>query len=117
MTSRKICLLGASAVGKTSLVRRFVRGIFEYSSQERADLLDPVDGRPLEYCDGDCAFRTGSDQNDFSIEALLAFEPSPGTVFFLGYSRLMEDIGSFRFEDIRTRQDGLFIKLSYLFRM
>ena len=27
--SRKICLLGASAVGKTSLVRRFVYGIFD----------------------------------------------------------------------------------------
>jgi small GTP-binding protein len=29
MISRKICLLGASAVGKTSLVRRFVRGMFD----------------------------------------------------------------------------------------
>ena len=29
MTSRKICLLGASAVGKTSLVRRFVHGMFD----------------------------------------------------------------------------------------
>ena len=29
MTSCKICLLGASAVGKTSLVRRFVKGIFD----------------------------------------------------------------------------------------
>ncbi len=27
-TKRKICLLGAEAVGKTSLVRRFVQGIF-----------------------------------------------------------------------------------------
>ena len=28
MIYKKICLLGASAVGKTSLVRRFVQGIF-----------------------------------------------------------------------------------------
>ena len=28
MISRKICLLGASAVGKTSLVRRYVHGMF-----------------------------------------------------------------------------------------
>ena len=29
MISRKICLLGASAVGKTSLVRQFVHGLFD----------------------------------------------------------------------------------------
>jgi small GTP-binding protein len=29
MIRKKICLLGTSAVGKTSLVRRFVRGIFD----------------------------------------------------------------------------------------
>ena len=31
MISKKICLLGASGVGKTSLVRRFVHGIFSDS--------------------------------------------------------------------------------------
>ncbi len=51
------------------------------------------------------------------MEGLLAYEPSPGTVFFLGYSRQMRDGRGFRFQDVRTRADGLFVKLSYRFRL
>jgi uncharacterized protein DUF5916/cellulose/xylan binding protein with CBM9 domain len=95
----------------------FLRGIVEYSRQERGDLLDPATGRRLEFCGvSGCSFRTGSDRNDFSIEGLLSYEPSPGTVVFFGYTRLMRDTGAFRFRNIQTRQDGLFVKLSYLFR-
>jgi hypothetical protein len=96
----------------------FVRGIFEYASQERASLIDPVTGLPLAFCDGaDCDLLEGSDANDFQIEGLIAYEPSPGTVFFFGYTRLMEDTSRFGFEDLRALQDGLFLKISYLFRL
>lgn len=95
----------------------FIRGIFEYSSQDRGDLLDPASGRQLESCsDGICSFRTGSERNDFSVEGLISYEPSPGTVVFFGYTRLLEDTEAFRFRGVRTRQDGLFVKISYLFR-
>ena len=61
----------------------FVRGIGEYSSQNREDLLDPVTGEPVLYCgDSSCSARTGSDSYDFRLEGLVGYEPSPGTVVF-----------------------------------
>ena len=61
--------------------------------------------------------RIGSADFDFHIEGLVSYEPSPGTVFYVGYTRQMEDTGSFRFRDVRAMADGLFVKLSYRFRM
>jgi len=96
----------------------FVRGIFEYSSFERAALLDPATGQPLFSCSGTvCSARASSVGNDFSIEGLVSYEPSPGTVFFLGYTREMSDESRFDFRNVRPTADGLFVKLSYRFRM
>jgi len=95
----------------------FLRAIGEYSSQKRNDLLDPVSGLPLYSCGDACAPLTGSDRNDFRLEGLLGYEPSPGTVVYLGYSRQMQDTERFRFRAMDTRADGLFLKLSYRFRM
>ena len=94
----------------------FVRGIFEYGAQDREPAASP-EGRALEYCDDDgCEPLSGSTVNDISVEALVGYEPSPGTVLFLGYSRQMEDLDAFRFREVRTEADGLFLKLSYRFR-
>jgi hypothetical protein len=96
----------------------FVRGIAEYSSQERGDVLSPDSGQPLYSCaDGACSPRQGSDRHDFRLEALAGYEPSPGTVLFLGYTRAMRDVEAFGFRDMQSRSDGLFVKLSYRFRM
>jgi len=96
----------------------FVRGIFEYSSQESSALRDQVSGLPLQSCTSSgCAVRTGSVGNDFHLEGLVAFEPSPGTVFFVGYSRDMRDPVAFDFRQLRPTADGLFVKASYRFRM
>jgi hypothetical protein len=94
----------------------FVRGLGEYSSQSRGELLDPATGLPLATCDDTCETRDGSEAFDFRLEGLLAYEPSPGTVLFLGYSRQMKDQGSFQFREVTTRADGLFLKVSYRFR-
>lgn len=96
----------------------FVRGIFEYSAQESSALRDPETGQRLFSCaDGDCSARGGSDRNDFHVEGLVSYEPSPGTVFFVGYSRDMREPVAFDFRDLRPTQDGLFVKISYRFRM
>jgi len=96
----------------------FVRGIFEYSAQRKGELQDVSSGRPLVYCgSSDCSARAGSEDNDFHIEGLLTYEPSPGTVFYVGYTRQMDEPAAFRFREVRAKADGLFVKLSYRFRM
>ena len=98
----------------------FLRTIFEYGHQESAALRDPASGRLLFACDAPgvgCDARDGSVSNDFRIEGLLGYEPSPGTVFYLGYTREMEDASAFGFRNVRPMRDGLFVKVSYLFRM
>ena len=96
----------------------FVRGIVEYSAQRTGDLYDSATGLPLTFCDdGVCDARAGSDRNDFHIEGLVTYEPSPGTVFYVGYTRQMDEPEAFRFRNVQARADGLFIKLSYRFRM
>lgn len=95
----------------------FVRAIVEYGSQERGLLTTPAAGQEVSYCSGaSCAALGGYEANDFSIETLLSYEPTPGTVFFVGYSRQMEDMQAFRFRDVRPEADGVFMKLSYRFR-
>jgi len=95
----------------------FVRGIFEYASQERSALLDPVTGRQLSACDElGCIASNGTKTHDFHVEGLVSYEPSPGTVFYVGYSREMDDPEAFRFRNLRATADGLFVKVSYRFR-
>ena len=95
----------------------FFRAIVEYGSQERGVLMTPTAGRAVSYCSStSCRALQGSESNDFSIETLLSYEPTPGTVFFVGYSRRMEDMQAFRFRDIRPEAEGVFMKLSYRFR-
>ena len=95
----------------------FIRTIVEYGSQERGMLLTPTGGDQVSYCSGDSCFGLGgSAANDISVEALLSFEPTPGTVFFLGYTRLMDDPEAFRFRNVRPESEGIFVKLSYRFR-
>jgi hypothetical protein len=50
------------------------------------------------------------------VEGLVSYEPSPGTVFYVGYVRQMEDMDAFRFRQIQPLADGLFVKVSYRFR-
>ena len=95
----------------------FVRTIVEYGSQDRGVLLAPADGRQVSYCSGaSCLDLGGSGSNDISVEALLSYEPTPGTVFFLGYTRQMDDPEAFRFRSLRPQSEGMFMKLSYRFR-
>lgn len=55
--------------------------------------------------------------NNFRADWLVSYRPNPGTVFFLGYGSSLREPNTYRFTDLRRINDGLFFKLSYLFRV
>lgn len=59
----------------------------------------------------------GSRQNGLRIDALFAWQPTPGTVFFAGYGSSLREKDPFAFRELRRASDGFFVKFSYLFRL
>lgn len=95
----------------------YVRTIAEYASQQQATLTDPETGQILYYCDDDgCTAQDATSDNGLYGDFLLGYEPSPGTVFYMGYTRRMRDMNRFEFRGLEPVADGLFVKFSYRFR-
>ncbi len=96
----------------------FLRVIGEYSANYLDQLRD--DSRtnaPLLVRSGSQwvltkATRTNNVRGDF----LISYRPTPGTVFYAGYSSQLREPTAFAFEDLNRTSDALFVKLSYLFR-
>ena len=65
----------------------FFRAIGEYRSESRAQLVDPVTGAPL-YVGGEPQLAT--EFNGLRVDFLASYEPTPGTVAFVGYGSSME---------------------------
>lgn len=90
---------------------------------EKVDLLRAPDGTPY-LLDGE-PFRlrrgntppwTEPQLNPLRLDLLFSYRPSPGTLVFLGYGRESADDEAFRFRTLDPRSDGVFFKVSYLFR-
>lgn len=99
-----------------------VRGLAQYAVEE-VDVLRTPDGRPYLRDGQPFRVRRGNrpawdapQLNPLRLDLLLSWRPSPGTVAFLGYGREVTDDEAFRFDGLAPRTDGLFLKLSYLFR-
>lgn len=99
-----------------------VRALVQYAVEE-VDVLRTPDGRP--YLRDGAPFRDrrgglrpedAPQLNPLRMDLLFSYQPSPGTVFFLGYGREVSDDGAFRFDGLAPRNDGLFLKVSYLFQ-
>jgi hypothetical protein len=56
-------------------------------------------------------------RSGFRADWLLSYQPNPGTVIFAGYGTSMGSDEFFSPRDLTRTSDGLFVKLSYLFRM
>lgn len=99
----------------------FGRLIAEYDAQFQDTLRD--DSRtnlPIFIRDaatGSYARALASRRNGLRLDALFAWQPTPGTVFFAGYGSSLNEEEAFAFRDLSRSRDGFFMKFSYLFRL
>jgi uncharacterized protein DUF5916 len=91
----------------------FFRVIGEYRSERRAALVDPSTGGPL-FIGG--AAQPATEFNGFRLDLLGSFEPTPGTVAFLGYGSSLESDREFNWSRLQRVNDGFFLKLAYQIR-
>ena len=91
----------------------FFRVIGEYRSERRAPLVEPGVGGPL-FVSG--AAQPATEFNGLRLDLLASFEPTPGTVAFLGYGSSLETDAEFNWSRLQRRSDGFFVKLAYQIR-
>ena len=91
----------------------FFRVIGEYRSESTAALVDPLTGAPL-FIDG--VAQPATEYNGLRVDLLASYEPTPGTVAFLGYGSTMETEDEFDWGGLERVNDGFFVKLAYQIR-
>lgn len=91
----------------------FLRGVGEYRAERRSALRDAHSGARLTR-DG---VAIGPETlNGLRLDILAAYEPTPGTVAYLGYGATLLDEEAFRLRGVVRERDGVFVKLAYHFR-
>jgi hypothetical protein len=90
----------------------FIRVVGEYRSQ-RQDALRDTAGRAL-VVGGEPSELTPSDR--LRLDWLASFEPTAGTVAFIGYGSTLRGNRPLTFRELERTDDAFFLKLSYLFR-
>ncbi|MEO8201097.1 MAG: DUF5916 domain-containing protein [Gemmatimonadota bacterium] len=91
----------------------FFRVVGEYVSQRVSALRDPSTASPILIAGAPV---NATHDNDFRLDLLTSFEPTPGTVAFLGYGSSMVSNRTLGFRDLERISDGFFVKLAYQFR-
>ncbi len=91
----------------------FIRAIVQYNLEERDALRSPL-GQAMRV-DGEVS--TAEDAGRMRYDFLVSYEPSPGTIVYAGWSRAMEGPETYRYSDLSPVNEGLFLKVSYLFRL
>jgi hypothetical protein len=97
----------------------FVRFVGQYAAQETDARRDPATERPIltPTDDGALRYAEAGSFNDLRVDFLFSYHPTPGTVFYLGYGSSLTEADAFTFRDMDRVNDGVFVKLSYLFRL
>lgn len=98
----------------------FVRLVGQYNSMFVDELRD--DSRTnlpilIKDASGNLNRTSSRRTNHLTVDWLLSYRPTPGTVLFLGYGNSSTEPDTYRFRNLQRLQDGLFFKLSYLFRV
>jgi len=97
----------------------FVRMVGEYSAYKRDALRDDSrtnDPILIRRPDGSFARANAVSRGRFRGDMLFSYQPTPGTVLFLGYGSTLTGDAFFVPQDLERRDSGWFLKLSYLFR-
>ncbi|MBL8983181.1 MAG: carbohydrate binding family 9 domain-containing protein [Gemmatimonadetes bacterium] len=98
----------------------FVRFVGQYDTQEKLDLRDDQrtnDPLLLKNADGTYTRLSGFKRNRVRADWLFSYQPTPGTVLFVGYGSSMSETEPLKFRALRRTSDGFFVKWSYLFRL
>ncbi len=98
----------------------FFRFIGQYDTQEKLDLRDDERTNfPLLFRNADGSYRRLSafKRNRVRADWLFSYQPTPGTVLFVGYGSSMQEPEPFKFRDLQRTSDGFFMKWSYLYRL
>ena len=91
----------------------FARIIAQYNLIARDTLRDPETGQALLF---DGLVVEPVDRGEFGFNALLAYEPSPGTLMYIGWSRQMAGPETWAVNRMDRTAEGLFLKVSWLWR-
>jgi hypothetical protein len=98
---------------------QFVRLIGEYSTASRDDLRDETRTFLPLIIDGQRALATRT--RSLRGDVLYSYQPTPGTVFFLGYGSFglanPSPLERFNFQPLVRSSDYFFVKYSYLFKV
>jgi hypothetical protein len=87
--------------------------IGEYRSDRRTALEEPGTGQPL-FVAG--VAQPATEFNGLRVDLLASFEPTPGTVAFLGYGSSLETDAEFNWSRLQRGNAGVFVKLAYQLR-
>lgn len=98
----------------------FLRVVGQYDSNWHDDLRDDTrtNGALLQrQSNGSFVRLTSESNNSLRVDWLFSWQPTPGTVFFAGYGAT--DVGAemMRLRNLTRRDDGVFVKLSYLYQL
>ncbi|MFI5206615.1 MAG: hypothetical protein ACHQX4_01235, partial [Gemmatimonadales bacterium] len=89
------------------------RFVGQYTARDLSALQDRS-GNPILVND---TLQSASVLNEFRVDWLFSYRPSPGTLIYLGYGSTLEEPQAFRFGQLGRTADGFFGKVSYLFRL
>jgi hypothetical protein len=91
----------------------FFRAVAEYRSERTSALVDPVNGLPV-LIGGAPVGPTST--NRLRMDWLASFEPTAGTVAFVGYGSTLRGQRPLTFRELERQDDAFFLKVAYLFR-
>lgn len=91
----------------------FFRLVSEYRSERQATLREAVSGREF-IING--FIPAPINRNRLRMDWLVSYEPTPGTVAFLGYGSTLDGNQTLTLQNLRRLDDAFFLKVAYLFR-